>query len=339
MPARAARLRLLLPGLRPGTPAAGGPDLPPPLARLLARADWHASGVSTRAALLADFGYAPDTAVAPLLALHDLDLEPAPAAGWLRADPVHFRADPKLVLMFAPSVEEIAEDEADGFLDALRAAIPEYEWRRGTNPARWYVKGAELDATPSLGPAWLHGRSVTPFFPQDVAHRRWRRLMSEAQMAMHAAPPNEQRSARGAAPLNAIWLWGGGAPHREAGGGMPAAAVGADLLLAGLARARGVARWPVLAADGLGAALAAGSVVAVCGAPFGGTGEATPAVADAAAQWAALAWASLRAGDLEAVELVGEGIRGELRPAARWRLWRRRPDSRFDDPHAVENAP
>lgn len=337
----AARLRLLLPGLRPGVPATDA--APAPLARLLARADWRRDGASTRAALLGSFGYAPGAALAPLLALHDLDVRAdlqAESDGWLRADPVYFRADAKLVLLIAPAAEEIAPDEADEYLAALRAALPEHEWLRGASPGRWYVRGPALPASPALGPAWLHGRSVTPFFPQDAAHRAWRQLMSEAQMVMHAAAPNARREARGAPPLNAMWLWGGGEPAPDRSAAVPtvAAAVGTDLLLAGLARARGVDWTAHPGPDSLRAVPAGGVVVGVCGAPFGATAGEAAAVAADAARWATLAWEALAGGALEAVELFGEGLRGELRPATRWRLWRRRSPGEFGDPHGVEGG-
>jgi hypothetical protein len=335
----AARLRLVLPGLRPGTTVTDA--APAPLARLLARADWRRDGSSTRAALLGSFGHAPGAALAPLFALHDLDVRAdlqAESAGWLRADPVYFRADAKLVLLIAPAADEIAPDEADEYLAELRAALPEHEWRRGASPGRWYVRGPALPASPALGPAWLHGRSVTPFFPQDAAHRPWRQLMSEAQMVMHAAAANARREARGISPLNALWLWGGGEPAPDGSMAAPtvAAAVGSDLLLAGLARSRGVEWTAHPGPDSLRGLPAGATIVGVCGVPFGAAAADAADVAADAARWATLAWEALGDGALEAVELFGEGLRGELRPSARWRLWRRRPPGQFGDPHDVE---
>jgi len=331
----ARRLSLLLPGLVPG--AAPTADIPPPLARLLARADWQTTQHSTTTALLAAFDYAPDCGLAPLMALADLDA--APEDAWLRADPVHLRADAKLVMLMAPAPGDPAEEEAGELLDALRAALPEFDWRRGRHAGRWYARAPAVDATPRVGPAWLHGRSLTPFFPQDAAHRSWRRLMSEAQMAMHGAALNARREARGASTLNALWLWGGGPVARGDSTVAPLAAFGTDLLLAGAARACAVPRHPQPDADVAAAALAGGQVLAVCGAPFGAA-EADarePTIADDAASWATLAWQLLRRGHAESIELLGEGLRGVLAPRARFRFWRR-PMARFGDPHAVVSA-
>jgi hypothetical protein len=332
MPPGLRRLSLLLPGLVSG--AAPTVKLAAPLARLLARADWQTTSCSTTTALLEAFAYPTGCGLASLMALADLEVPPGGA--WLRADPVHLRADAKLVMLLAPAPGDPGDDEAAELLDGLRSALPECEWQRGRNACRWYVRAPDLDATPRLGPAWLNGRSLTPFFPQDAAHRPWRRLTSEAQMVMHGAPVNARREARGEPTLNALWMWGGGPAAHAVDSAAPAAAFGADLLLAGAARARAVSWYPRPDAGAAGAALAAGRVLAVCGAPFGvaETGAPEPAITDDAAIWATLAWQLMQTGHADSIELIGEGLRGLLTPAARWRFWRR-PAVHFSDPHAV----
>ena len=41
--------------------------------------------------------------------------------------------------------------------------------------------------------------------------RRWRALLSEAQVVLHNHPLNAQRVAAGLAPVNSLWFWGAGA--------------------------------------------------------------------------------------------------------------------------------
>jgi len=331
VPAAAGGLTLVLPGYAPGaSPTAAAPS--PALRRLLARADWTADPRGSIEALLAAFGYASDTSLAALLARAELALD---APGWLRADPVHFRADAKLVMLVAPTLDELTADEADGLLEELRARLPEFDWRRGADARRWYVRMPGVDATPRLGPAWLHGRSLTPFFPSDAAHRRWRQAMTEAQMVMHGAAGNAAREARGALPLNALWIWGGGrAPMRRADP-LPALAVGRDPLLVGLATAAGVEHTATLASAQL--ARAGGEVVMLAGTPFGAD-DATTSVVDDANTCAALAWQALARGERSGVTLIGEGLRGKLARAARWQLWRRAMPGAFGDCHAVGGA-
>ena len=46
--------------------------------------------------------------------------------------------------------------------------------------------------------------------PGGSAGPKLRRLMTELQMLLHEHPVNLRRQARGAAPINALWLWGAG---------------------------------------------------------------------------------------------------------------------------------
>ncbi|MFQ6707899.1 putative sulfate exporter family transporter, partial [Bordetella pertussis] len=53
------------------------------------------------------------------------------------------------------------------------------------------------------------GQRLRAWWTQDVAMRPWRRLLNEIQMVWYEHPVNEARAARGAAPINALWLYGG----------------------------------------------------------------------------------------------------------------------------------
>lgn len=332
MLASASRLTIVMPGFGPGAAADTDHALGAPLRALLARADW-APGAPLLDAMLQSLGLARDASLAELMALSDLDTDTA--RGWLRADPVHLRADAKLVMLLAPARGDVGADEADELLGALRSAMPEVEWRCGRAPDRWYARFDTPGPTPRLGPAWLNGRSLTPFFPQDAAHRRWRQLTNEAQMVLHAAAANEQRSARRLTPLNAVWLWGGGAEVTR-GETALAAVCGRDLLLAGAARAAGIAWQPTLTPATLDAALALGPLLVGCGAPFGEVAPSADAnVIDDANACAAWAWPALRAGRLQRVDLIGDGLHGWATVGARYRVWRRQLPGHFGDPHAV----
>lgn len=62
-------------------------------------------------------------------------------------------------------------------------------------------------------PAPLAGRDAGDWLPSGPDGGWLRRLMTEAQMLLHAHPVNAGRAARGEMPINALWLWGvGGDP-------------------------------------------------------------------------------------------------------------------------------
>lgn len=332
MAAARGRLKFVLPGYaRDAVPTASSATLAPRLRKLLARAHWRSDPRVTTAMLLEALGLGPDTSRAALLARAELETN---ETGWLRADPVHLRADAKLVMLFAPAAGDLSAPEADLFVAELRRRLPDFEWRRGREPRRWYVRVPDLETTPTLGPAWLHGRSLTPFFPQDPNYRRWRQTMTEVQMVMHGAPANAAREARGVLPLNALWIWGGG--------DVPTAAttpcvlvVATDLLVRGAAAAANVPAVDSVDPGTLAVALSGGDVLLAAGAPFGVRDGTATAPLEAANELAALAWSALGAGRAAAADLFGERLRGTLTAAARRYFWRTRADGAFGDPYAV----
>ena len=313
-----ARLIVYLPGLQPGAFA-----LPsqPGWRRLLARADWRASPLSCLSSLLQVFGAGSPAPVADLCAAHDFD-DPA-AQGWLRADPVAISTDPRLALLTAPTLGELSAAEAATCLTGLRAAMSERDWRQGRCPTRWYVRADGIGPGSPVGPAWIHGRSISPFLLQGDAARAWRVFFNDAQMALHAAAPDFG--------VNAVWPWGGG----ERAGLRPMACrlVGNDVLLAGLARALEIP-WSLALSSGAPPEI---DVHLLVGAPWGAAEPAQP-VLEAnrfVEELAPLLWGWLTEKRLERIELVGEHCVGRLVPNARWRCWRRLPRHGLGDPFPV----
>jgi len=328
------RLSLFLPGLRPDATT----TVAPALAKLLARADWQPAAQSLTHTLLARLGIGADGAlpVASLSALSDLDL-PALDAGWCRADPVHLRADPRLVLLLAPEPGEVAAEEAAAAVAALNAQLPECEWRVGRSPERWYVRAPDLEHSSPYGPAWLSGRSVTPFISRAPSARRWRSLFNDAQMVLHALPFNDLRAARGLTPLNALWPWGSGGIAADGPTPTVRAAVGNDLLLAGAARTAGVAWAPAAGAAELLARLPQEDVLLLLDAPWGAAVPGAPVLTAEvfARELLPALWQALGRNGFEAIELIGETACGRLRPGGRWRIWRSASALAPGDCHAL----
>jgi hypothetical protein len=62
----------------------------------------------------------------------------------------------------------------------------------------------------TVEPARCVAREVTAGLPQGPGDAALRRLTAELEMWLHDLPLNEARRARGALPITALWLWGGG---------------------------------------------------------------------------------------------------------------------------------
>jgi hypothetical protein len=161
---------------------------------------------------------------------------------WLRADPVHLLVDrDRLVLADAPAVSRA---EAESLVETLNAHFGGELVLYPMHPSRWYARlGAAPDAA-TVPPAQARGASVEPNLPSGADARRLRVLMNEAQMLLHEHPVNAAREARGEAPVNSLWLWGGGAIARAE---RPALreVLADDPLARGLARAAGIAAAPL----------------------------------------------------------------------------------------------
>ena len=198
---------------------AGGPD----------------SGIASRAA-------SADWPVAALTALVDCEAPIGRAGPWLRADPVHLRPDLADLVLFDAEDAGVPGEEARALAEtvneALRPAGPVID---AAHPHRWYV-ALEAPVRMATTPLSLAaGAKVSAAMPHGPDAPRWRRWMNEVQMALHDCPANVERERRGAAPINSIWLWGGGSlpPVPEA----PAPFVQAwsdDALVLGLARRAGI---------------------------------------------------------------------------------------------------
>jgi hypothetical protein len=209
----------------------------PALELLMARGDAYlCEARSLQDALLHLFRIPRDEP--PIAALTLLGDDAAPGEDyWLRADPVCLQAT-RTRLMLAPlpegelSIEE-AQDLAAALAPHLAASGHELMARRAQ---RWYIRCAHTPRLRTEPPLAASGLLTEDRLPSGEDGPHWRRLMTEAQMLLHAHPVNAAREASGKPPVNAIWPWGGGRLPV-----MPpssyTAVYGDDPLIAGLARA------------------------------------------------------------------------------------------------------
>jgi hypothetical protein len=77
----------------------------------------------------------------------------------------------------------------------------------------WLVRADDWAGLKTSTPDAACGHNIDLWLPSGPGDRNWRRLHNEVQMAWHAHPLNEEREARGQKRVNALWLWGGGAPQ------------------------------------------------------------------------------------------------------------------------------
>jgi hypothetical protein len=262
MSARQARdLTLIVPGLFGPAPPAGA-DTDAALEMLVSSLDLSAletllSRAQVTAArgcwdspedlVFSAFGYprpAGDWPSAAVSRLADME-EGDHGQWWLRADPVHLKADMGDLLLFDGRHLDLDPEEANALAKAVEAHFSELGWRlEVAHPLRWYLKlepPPRIRTTP-LSMARL--RRVDANLPGGDDGKRWHALLNETQMVLHDCAVNRAREARGELAVNSLWFWGGGAlpPARAADWSQ---VHGDSVLLAGLAKHAGVELHPL----------------------------------------------------------------------------------------------
>ena len=221
------RWTVVVPGALLPAPIAAdviGAAAAPHLARLVARARIGApQSAATATAGAAHWGWlwrrfagrddVPVTAPYAWRALNESDLQADADDSLLwQADPVHFAVardhvlavplDDADALDHAETIALASEAEACARTMDVRLRVLDRHWFiRFDRP--WSLVATPLDAA--------LGESIQPLLPTGPDSARWRRLLTEIQIAWHHHPVNAAREARGARAVNGLWLHGGGA--------------------------------------------------------------------------------------------------------------------------------
>jgi 2,3-bisphosphoglycerate-independent phosphoglycerate mutase len=129
----------------------------------------------------------------------------------LRADPVTLWADMARVIMTSYGFADLDETERDEIECTVRAVLLEEGMDFGSShPERWTValEGPLGFTFPPLQKAL--GVDIGEVLPEHPEALRWRRILNEIQVALHACPVNVKRRREGRQEINSVWFWGGG---------------------------------------------------------------------------------------------------------------------------------
>lgn len=230
-------IELVVPALMPAQDPARNPVATPALELLLARGR-RSNGTSgsletwlCRAFAVEEIPSVP----AGALTAYSHGVDPG-ADCWLRADPVHLRADRSSLLLMPNQAFSITDAEAHGLAAALAPLLAGKFELHPVRPDQWCLRirgGTQCDAS-AKPPVELAGANIDPHLPP----RQWHPLLTELQMALYENPANTAREQRGDPAINSLWLWGAGKLPAAASG--PWQSVSADDCVAlGLARLAG----------------------------------------------------------------------------------------------------
>ena len=218
-------------------------------------------------------------------------------------------------------------EEAEAFCKTLNAHFAEDGISfHAPHPQRWYLRVAETGEVtfPAMSiAAWGDARDL---MPQGRDAVRWRALGNEIQMLLHGHPLNQRRAESGQPPVSSLWLWGGG---RQETARTQFEVAGGDEPLGSFARAAGLHRF-----DSLSSMLVSDARRGV----WLEAGLLAPLRHHDLYRWRELllvmqrellevAWQALGDGKLHRLTLEVPAVTGlhrfELKPADRWKVWRR----------------
>jgi len=189
-----------------------GDEVPAQLRFWTARGDRLADGPAGRDARLRNAFEFIGTSVPVAALTRSLDAGDAATALWLRADPAWVMADAVTLRLLACGDMHLSDADGAALARALKPLFGDAGFPlEATTPSRWYLRcppGAQLPVFSP--PAAALGDDIARHLPQGDGGKRWQYLLNEAQVILHNHPLNAERARSGLAPVNSLWIWGGG---------------------------------------------------------------------------------------------------------------------------------
>jgi hypothetical protein len=242
------------------------------------------------------------------------DAGDASLSAWLRADPAYVQPDINGARLLAHGEAlALTQEEVNELLRPLRPLFGDSGFIiDAPTPARWYLSLPREARLPAFtGPDEALGADLFEHLPEGPEGRRWRTLLSEAQIVLHNHAVNARRTAMGKAPVNSLWFWGASSLPDHVTTTHTAIFSEDDALRAFAAMAKAAAmplpqRWGTAGGDRV----------------FDLRRERDLALLQS--QWIEPLLRDLRGRHLQTAVLdFADGARFELRANQRWRFWRR----------------
>jgi hypothetical protein len=162
--------------------------------------------------LAAQLGYAGDLDALPMAAFTALGdgLNVREGDAVTSIDPVHLVAHPHGAQVTSGAALGLSDADAQEFADAVRPILSAQEQLEVGAPTRWYLRASEAPDIVTHSPFAVFGPAIEPALPHGTDGRRWRAVLTEIQMTLHAHALNEGREMAGQMPINSVWIWGQG---------------------------------------------------------------------------------------------------------------------------------
>lgn len=243
-----------------------------------------------------------------------LDAGDAALSAWLRADPAYVQPDINGARLLAyGSTLALTPEECGELLRPLRPLFGDTGFViDAPTPSRWYLRLPRDARLPTFaGPDEALGADLFEHLPDGPEGRRWRALLSEAQVVLHNHPVNARRVAAGKQPVNSLWFWGASTLPDHVTTAYTAVFSDDDAMQAFATMARAAAmplppRWGTAGGDRVFDLRHVHDLALL------------------QSDWIEPLLRDLRAGDIAIASLAfADGTRFAMRASHRWRFWRR----------------
>jgi hypothetical protein len=176
---------------------------------------------------------------------------------WFMLQPAHLHVARDHLVLTDPRQLALEERESRALFDSAQALLADVGVPLLYGDMRtWFLRAGDWRGLQTSTVDAACGHNIDIWMPKGPDERAWRKLQNEIQMEWHAHPVNEARAARGAKPVNSVWLWGGG----ESGTDVPAS---------DYSHAWGLHGWAGALAAGVPASFAAADAASVIAAAPG----------------------------------------------------------------------
>lgn len=128
---------------------------------------------------------------------------------WFILQPVHIHIARDHLVLTDPRQLFMSEEEAQALYSVARDLFGEIgKPLLCGNANTWFVRSDEWSQLQTSTPDAAGGRNIDIWMPSGPGERDWRKIQNEVQMHWFSHTVNAEREARGAKPVNSIWLWG-----------------------------------------------------------------------------------------------------------------------------------
>ena len=130
---------------------------------------------------------------------------------WAEFTPCFWDVRTAHIQMAAPEDLQLSGAESQAILAAMQPYFAEdgitveYD-----SPTRWWASSPLFDGLATASLDRVVGGNTNDWMPEADAAKPLRRLQNEMQMLLYTHPVNEARIARGALPVNSLWISGAG---------------------------------------------------------------------------------------------------------------------------------